>query len=342
MKAAVLTGPEQIEIQELNVPSLKPGEVLVQLKSCGICTLEQRLYKGDLKIYYPLVPGHEVAGVVVEVGIGVISGIQPGARVTLDLVTRCGACYYCRTGHSNMCQNRFNKGARILGGFAQFVAVKSSQVFPIPETLSFQEASFAEPVACCIRSLKKVGLSLAEDVLILGAGPMGLIHLQVAKAMGARVFVSEPDERRLEKARQLGAAATFNPMTQDVAAGIKALTEGRGVDVCVVTTPAHAALEQAFACLSKVGRLNVYTSYGDKPALPVDANTLHRNEYLITGSEGRTEADFLQSVRLLSFGMVDVKPLISGTTGFDDIENGIKSAMSMNTYRILLEHEDHR
>ncbi len=122
-------------------------------------------------------------------------------------------------------------------------------------------------------------------------------------------------------------------------ASIKKHTEGRGVDACVVTSVAHAALGGAFESVRKNGRVNIYTSYTDKPPLPVDANTLHRNEITITGSEGRTEEDFLQSVRLLSFGKVDVKPLISMTVGFPRLESGIRAAMTSDTYRVLLEHE---
>lgn len=339
MKAAVLLEPKKIEIQELEKPSLKPGEVLVKLKSCGICTLEQRLYRGDMKIYYPLIPGHEAAGEVVEVGSEVTNGLQPGMRVALDMITRCGECHYCRSGHSNMCQNRFNKGASILGGFAEYVAVKPAQVFPIADGISFQEAALTEPVSCCIRSLKKTGLTLGEDVLVLGAGVMGLIHLLVAKVMGARVFISELDEKRLEMARSLGADVTLNPAEVDLSAKIKELTDGRGVDVCIVTTPAHAALNSGFECLSKVGRLNIYTSYGDKPELPIDANTLHRNEFTITGTEGRTANDFYQAVRLISNGIIDVKPLVSATTSFEKITSGIEAAMSLDTYRVILEHE---
>jgi len=340
MKAAVLTGPEKLEIQTLDTPEIKPGEVLVKLKSCGICTLEQRLYRGDMKIYYPIIPGHEAAGEVIEVGSEVLSDLKAGTRVAIDMVTRCGECYYCRTGQSNMCQNRFNKGVRILGGFGEFIAVKSTQVFPIADSVSFKEAAFAEPVACCIRSLKKVGLTIAEDVLIHGAGPMGLMHLQVAKAMGSRVFISDPDVVRLEMAGKMGAAGTFDPTKQNLPEIIKEITEGRGADVCIITSPAHAALKGAVDSLSKVGRLSIYTSYGDKPDLPVDANTLHRNEFLITGSEGRTATDFHQAVRLLGFGMVDVNPLVSSTTGFSGLEEGIKSAMLNSTYRVLLEHEE--
>jgi L-iditol 2-dehydrogenase len=339
MKAVVLTAPERIEIQEVPTPSLRGNELLVKLKNCGICTLEQRLYTGAVKIYFPIVPGHEASGEIVQVGGEVLSDITPGTRVALDLVLRCGECYYCRTGRSNMCLNRFKKDRKVLGGFAEYIAVNATQAFPIPASLSFAEAAFAEPLSCCVRSLKKIGLHLAEDLLIIGAGPMGQMHLQVALCMGARVFVSDPDRERLAMARTLGAFAVIDPTADDLTAVVKGHTEGRGVDACVVTATAHGALTAAFDAIGKNGRVNIYTSYTDKPPIPIDANTLHRTEQTITGSEGRTEQDFLQSVRLLSFGKVDVKPLISARVGFAGIEAGIRSSMTRDTYRVLLEHE---
>jgi L-iditol 2-dehydrogenase len=238
-----------------------------------------------------------------------------------------------------MCSNRFKKGQRVLGGFGEYIAVRASQIYPIPDSMSFREAAFAEPVACCIRSLKKVGLTLAEDVLIVGAGPMGIMHQQAALCMGARVFVSDPDTERLALTEKLGAYRTIDPTREDPGEVLRSETDGRGADVCVITSPAASALKNGFEAVGKVGRLNIYTSYSEKLPFPMDANTLHRNEVLVTGSEGRTEQDFLQAVRLVGFGKIDVSPLISETVGLNDIEKGLAAAMSPKTYRVLLEHE---
>jgi len=250
MKAAVLTAPERIELQELPTPVPGRGEVLVKLKYCGICTLEQRLYTGAMKIAYPLVPGHEASGVVAGSGEGLFSPLPAGTPVALDLVTRCGECHYCRTGQSNLCLNRFQKGLKLLGGFGEYLAVAAKQVFPLPDGLPLAEAAFAEPVACCIRSLKRVGLALAEDLLVLGAGPMGLMHLMVALCYGARVFVSDPDPARRARALQLGACLALDPQAEDLPGMLKSRTDGRGADVCGGTSPAPEALTTAVRFLS--------------------------------------------------------------------------------------------
>jgi len=337
VKAAVLTEPKKIEIQDVRRPVVKSGEVLVKIKACGICTLEQRLYTGDLKLFYPLVPGHEASGEITEVADdGVLSDLKPGMHVALDLVNRCGECYYCRTGKSNQCINRFKKGQQVLGGFGEYIAVKSRQIFTIPDSLTYEEAAFSEPVACCVHSLKRVDLKLAEDLLIIGAGPMGQMHLQVGLAMGARVFVSDPDADRCRLAVETGAYMALNPEKDNIKEIIRENTGGRGADVCIITSPSHKALQTGIETVSQTGRVNIYTSYLDAPALPIDANTVHRSEKLITGSEGRTEYDFLTAVRLLSFGIINVKPLISMKVPIKDINYGFERAMSRDTYRVIL------
>ncbi|MBU1050904.1 alcohol dehydrogenase catalytic domain-containing protein [Candidatus Bipolaricaulota bacterium] len=337
MKAAVLIEPRKIAIQEVDDPQAGDSKIVVKIRNCGICTLEQRLYRGDLKIYYPIIPGHEAAGEIVDVGSKVVGNFAPGMRVALDLVTRCGQCYFCRTGNSNLCANRLKPGQQVLGGFGEYIAVDGSQVHPILDNMSFREAAFSEPVACCIRSLKKLQVALGENVLIVGAGPMGILHLQVARAMGARVFVSDPNEKRLEVATSLGAFAVIDPSKEDLQTIIRSETDGIGVDACVVTSPAQAALSSGIAVLSKGGRLNIYTSYLEEMPVPMDANTVHRNESLITGSEGRTERDFHQAVKLIGYGMVDVKPLISKVVRYENISEGIEAAMREDTLRVLLE-----
>ena len=339
MKAAVLVGPKSFEVREVETPRIGDGEVLVKAKFCGICTLEQRLYTGEMKFHYPVIPGHEASGEIVEVGRGVQADLKPGMPVALDLVARCGECHFCRTGQSNMCQNRFKPGQRSLGGFGEFIAAGARQVFPVPEPLPLPEAAFTEPVACCLRSLKMVRPSLAEDLLVVGAGPMGLMHLQAALCMGLRVIVSDPDAARLRSAAELGAARTVNPLEENLTAVVRGLTGGRGADACILTSPAPQALESAFAALSRTGRINIYTSYFDQPPLPIDANTLHRQEIHVSGSEGRTEQDFYQALRLLAFGRIRVKPLISALTSRREIERGMALALSRDTFRVLLDHE---
>jgi L-iditol 2-dehydrogenase len=337
MKAAFLYEPRRIVVEEVLRPSTGPGDILVRISHCGICTLEQRLYTGDRKLYYPIIPGHEAAGIIEEIGEQVKTQHQVGDHVALDLVNRCHICPACLSGNSNMCENRFKKGQRVLGGFAEYILVRSDQAHIVSPELPLERAAFSEPLACCIRSLKKVSLKMGENLLIIGAGPMGMMHLKVALLMGGRVIVSDINMKRLEDARAMGADAVVDASDGKAAVEkIKALTENRGADCCIVTSPALQALETATGSLAVNGRINIYTSYNDKPALPLDMNSLHRLEALVTGSEGRSEEDFYRATRLLSFNKIDVTDLVSGIYPLEDAGPAVEAALSGSTYRVLI------
>lgn len=337
MKSAYLVRPRHIEIKEEAVPVPKEHEVLVKIAYCGICTLEQRLYDGERIIYYPIVPGHEASAVVAAVGSEVMTDVLAGDHVVLDLVNRCHACPACLSGNSNLCENRFKKGQRVLGAFSEYLVVKPEQMQVIPQDLPLEQAAFAEPLSCCIRSLRKVGVGLGDTVLVFGAGTMGLLHLKVASAMGARVIVSDIAGNRLRDAQAMGADAVVDGTDAKLfVAEVKKLTQGRGVDSCIVTTPSRCAVESAFRVLAPGGKLSIYTSYGDKPMLPVDMNTIHCNEYLVTGTEGRSEFDFHTSAKALANRKVSVDDLISCVYPLERISEAMDAALTGAYYRVLV------
>jgi L-iditol 2-dehydrogenase len=157
--------------------------------------------------------------------------------------------------------------------------------------------------------------------------------------MGLRTTVSDPDPERRQMAKALGADFVVDPSVTDLPKFARDITGGLGYSSCVVTSPAPIAFSSAIESLAKAARLNIYTAYEDKMSIPVDANAIHRQELLITGTEGRLEEDFLQAVRLLAFGKVDVKPLVSAVTSYSTIDEGFRTALSKHAYRVLLEHE---
>ena len=338
MKVAVLTAPGTFSIEERPTPEIKENEVLVKVEACGICTLEQRLFSGKMSLPLPLVPGHEASGRIEAIGSKVVEDLSIGQRVALDLVERCGECYYCRIGKSNLCLNRYKDATRMLGGFSEYIVVRPNQIFPVPDSMSYETASFAEPLACCIHSLKRLKVAMTEDLLIVGAGTMGLLHLMAARSMGLRITVSEPNPARRHMAAALGADFVVDPTVTDIADFGHEITDGIGFSSCVVTSPAPSALEPAILAMAKAARINIYTAYEDVMHIPLDLNTIHRNELLITGTEGRVQEDFFQAVRLLSFRKIDVNPLISARTSFSRLEEGFRTALSGDAYRVLLMH----
>lgn len=341
MKSAFLTEPKQMVIREVDRPEPREHELLVKIAYCGICTLEQRLFDGERKIYYPITPGHEASGTVVSVGAEVMTNVRVGDHVVLDLVNRCHTCPACLSGNSNLCENRFKKGQRVLGAFAEYMVVKPEQVQVIPDSLPLAQAAFTEPLSCCIRSLRAVGASLGDTLLISGAGTMGLLHLKAALAMGVRVIVSDIAPARLADARSMGADAVVDASDAELfVSAVQELTYGRGVDGVVITTPSVSAVETAVKVLSPGGTLNIYTSYGNKPALPVDMNTIHRNEYKITGTEGRSESDFFIAVKALANKKVVVEDLISRIYPLEQVGEALEAALSGSLYRVLLKMEE--
>lgn len=337
MKSAYITGANQMEIRQTEKPVPLPTELLVKIAYCGICTLEQRLYTGQRTIYLPIVAGHEASATVVAIGSAVVSDHTLGDHVALDLVNRCHICPECLSGNSNLCQNRFNKGQQVLGAFSEFMAVRADQAHILPKDLPLHHAALTEPLACAIRSLKKVGLQLGETLLICGSGAMGLLHMKVALAMGARVIICDIDKERLQDAQRMGCTAILDASdAKHVVEQVKGLTGGRGVDCCIITSTSSNAANLAFQLLAPAARINVFTSYDDKPPFPIDMNTVHRREYQITGSEGRSEIDFNQAVRVLSNKTIGVAELISKIFPMDAIEEAMQAALEKTTYRVLV------
>jgi len=340
MKAAVLYGPRDLRVVEVDKPTPGHGEVLVRIKACGICTLEQRLFLGNQKIFYPIVAGHEASGVVEEVDGHVLADLKPGDRVALDLLNRCGECYFCRIGSDHLCENRFKPGLNVMGGFGEYVAVPSSQVFKIADSLSYEEAALTEPVATCVHSLRAARISLEETLLVIGAGVMGLLHLFLARLLGVQTLICDIDERRLQRAKDLGADLVINPERESLVDAVKQATEGRGADVVVLSTPAKSAFEASLSVVRPGGRILLF-SKGDRPfEASIVPDKLHSKEVSLIGVQGRTQRDFQGAVSLLNRGRLDLRPLISAVVPLEQINEGMQLALDRSTYRVIVRMED--
>lgn len=331
MKAAVLLGPRHIEIQDRPMPTAEPHEVLVKVKACGICTFERRLYSGDKNIGYPVVGGHEASGVVMQAGEAVRRPLKPGTRVALDLLNRCGECDYCRTGRGNHCVNMYKGKLNLLGGFGQYVAVPSEQVFEAGDDLSFEEAALAEPVSCVVHSLAKAGARFAESMVVYGVGPMGMLHVIVGRSMGLEVGVVDPDEARRQLALSLGASFA-------AASGEEA--QPRKSDIIIVTAPVVQAATSAFALAGHTTRIVLFGAFPKGTMMDTDPNLIHYSELKVMGSESRTPADFHIAVRAMRAGIVDVKPMVSKVVPLDQIREALEEMPSVDTMRVVLSLPD--
>jgi threonine dehydrogenase-like Zn-dependent dehydrogenase len=335
MKAVELVEPGRVRVVEKKTPKPAADEVLVRIKACAICTLERRLFSGEQKINYPLVFGHEVSGVVEEIGKGVLNHLKPGDHVVLDLLNRCGECIYCRTGRSNQCVNKFNPRLPILGGMAQFVSRPAREVFAINAEVGFLKASLTEPLSDCVHSLMRTHLSPEMKVLVIGAGTMGLLHLSIVKHYGMFCAVSDVNAKKLEVASRLGADRVIDASKEDPAA-VFGNAGVQGAGVVIVTAPGKEAVEEALQAAGKLGTIVLFSANPKGVKIELDPNFLHYEEITMTGSEGRTEKDFYQAVSMQNSGGLRLEDLVSGVFPLEEAQRALEVSLDPTFYRIIV------
>ena len=339
-KRAVFVGPRQIRVDELPIPEPGPRQALVKVKACALCTWEQRMYTGQ-ESYYPLAGGHEVAGELVKLGSQVFTDAQIGDRVMASPLTRCGYCESCRRGLDNICDNNRKpfREADVPGpaGLAEYILLEDYQLFRANNGTPFEDICLTEPLACVLRSVRKARVERADNVVVAGAGIMGLLHLILAKQIGARVIVSELNPERAAFAQKMGADAVIDPTQDSFADQVKALTGGRGADVIFCAVSVAQAVEQAVEAVAKGGRVHVYASiYPRGTKISIDPNPFHSKEIVLTGTMSQDKEDVLQTVRMISRELIDLKPFISLVLPFEKLEEGLQAATRPDTYRVVV------
>jgi L-iditol 2-dehydrogenase len=333
----VFTGPGQIEMRSQPIPGLSAGEALVRVRACALCTMEQRLWKGA-QDDYPIAPGHEAAGIVVDVHPDGAPTVAAGDRVAIAFLDRCMQCEFCRRGETNLCTGKLHGRApgvfRQIGGLAEYAVVPTWKLFRLPENLSFEEIALCEPVACVIHSIRRADLHFGDDVLVVGGGTMGQLHLQLARLRGARVFLSDPDPQKRQFALEHGAGAVFS--ADKTAAGVQELTGGIGADTVFVTFGNQDTADQASASIRPGGRIIYYSSFPDSVEPGVNPRRLHGREIVLDGARGQTIGDWHQATRLLAAGLLDVGPLISAAYPLSRINDALDRAIEPSAFRIVV------
>ncbi len=340
MEVVAVVDEHKVEVREITRPQPKENQILMKVKACGLCTWEQRMFTREAKVALPFVGGHEVSGEIVALGDGIDEKEFPiGQKITARLKATCGRCYYCRRGEENLCTGTEIAAKKEIpgpGGLGQYISVDIAKVYKISKELPFDAATFAEPLACVLNSIERGKIELGDDVVVLGGGIMGMLHIMCAKLSGARVILSEPDEARREIAERLGCDITINPMETDPVEFVKSLTEGRGAEVVFNTTPISAVAKQAVEMTAPLGRCVMYSSqHPDKP-FEISANKIHSTESVITGAVSPSIRSFNRSVNLLSKGMINPKELITGSYAFENAQEAFETAIRPDTYRIIV------
>ena len=340
MRVGVMTGVRNIGLQDVAVPEPGAGEILVRIRATAICTWEQRSYTGAQENSFPFIGGHEIAGEVARLGPGVSSDLRPGDRVALG-PSSCGKCHWCLTGQDRACKQHYAGAVKYgaawgPGGFAEYKAHPADGVYPVGDA-PFDQAALTEPLSCAIHATRTLGIYLGEDVVVLGAGVMGLMNVIAAKKRGARVIVSETDPHRLEMARRMGADELIDATATDPVGRVKELTGGRGAEAVIAAIGHARANEQGTAMLADRGRYVLFAAAHPEPPLTLAPNELHNRETGVFGVVSKDKQDFYAASRLIRYGQVDLAPLIDIRYPLGELQAAMDHAIQPGTYRVIVE-----
>jgi len=343
MKAAVFYGIKDMRIEEQPIPRFADDEILLKVEACAICGTDVRIFHhGHHNVHPPQIIGHEIAGVVADKGSRV-TGYQVGDRVAVAPIVHCGVCFFCRRGQTNLCQNFKALGYHYPGGFAEYMViprrvVEGGNLNRIPDNLSFEEAAIAEPLACALNGQLLSQVGVGDYVLIVGAGPVGCMHIALARSLGAsRVIVSEIKEDRLELARHFGADYYLNPQKEDVGKVLQEITEGIGPTVIIIAAPARKAQEEALLYAAPRARINLFGGLpGDDRLVQLDANLIHYREIFVHGTSGSTPLHNALALSLMASGRVDGKRFISKVVSLEELPEALEEASTGKFLKIVV------
>ena len=324
MRVAMYYNNRDVRIEEMQTPHIGPGELLVKVMASGICGSDVMEWYRIKKA--PLVLGHEIAGEIVAVGEGV-KRFKVGDRVTVAHHVPCNTCHYCLNGHYSVCETLRTTNF-YPGGFSEYIRIPSINVdrgtFILPDGVSYEEGTFAEPLACTLLGQRKAGLRPGQSVLVIGSGISGLLHIQLARALGAgRIFAVDITDYRLKMAKQCGADVAIHAK-EDVPALLRKNNHGRLADLVVVCTGATSAIQQAFASVDRGGTILFFAPTEPNVTTPMNLWDLWRNCNSIIMSYAGPPDDMATSLELIRTGRVNVRDLITHRLGLAETALGFK------------------
>jgi L-iditol 2-dehydrogenase len=345
MKALVYHGPDDLRLEDRPEPEPGPGEAVLRVGACGICGTDLRIASGSHRAYPPgtvRVPGHEIAGSIVAAGDGADVPVGEPAFVAPNV--GCVQCPQCRAGRVNLCESPQAVGITIDGAMAEYVLLPASlisqgNVLGAPHGLDSAAVAMVEPLACVLRGSHAVAIGVGDLVLINGAGPIGLLHLKVAKLRSpSAVIVSEPSAERREQARSWGADHVIDPITEDLPAFIANISGGRGADAIVVAAPSSLAQEQSLDLAAPGGRINFFGGLpSGRSHITIDSNPIHYKELIVTGTTANSTADCREALDIVASGAIDTLPLVSDRFPLEAGRDAFMAATSGKSLKVVLE-----
>ena len=340
MKASVLVAANKIELRDVSERSLSPGEALVKVMACGVCPTDVRKFYGKSSCKLPIILGHEIGGEVTKVG-DAVGTVKVGDRVTVAPDISCGECYYCIQNKFNYCEKLRSVGygtdkiEPLDGGYSEYVKVPASSLLVIPDTMSYEEATYVEPLSCAIRTLSRVPFELDDSVGVIGDGRMGLLHLQLLRMLGLKeVYVVGIMEDRLRLAQQLG-GYVINANKESVTDIIA--KRSRKLNTVIDTTGDTTAVNAAMELLRSGGHIVLFASSLPGSSISLDPNLIHYKELTVTGSYGNgSKMEFVQAIDFIASKKVDVQSLTSHRKPLVELEEGFRLIAERKGLRVII------
>jgi len=342
MQAAVLYGKQDLRVDEAGVPQIDAGEILLQVKGAFVCGTDVRMYLNGypgISERTPRVLGHEGSGIVARCGSDV-RNFSEGMRVAVAPNVGCGVCDYCVSGNTHLCSDYKALGIHLPGFFAEYVKVPESfvrqgNVVEIPDSLSFEEAALAEPLACVFNAFEKSKMRPGDTVLVIGAGPIGLMHAKMAQIAGVeKIIINDLSRDRLDLCRRID-SSLITLESENMKEELDVLTNGRGVDVCITACPAPQAQQIALEIAAINGRIIFFGGLpADKAKVSLNTNLIHYKQLEVTGTTRQSLAQYRRTLKLVACGRINVKDLISSRTALRDIQgilDNISQARSLKS-----------
>jgi L-iditol 2-dehydrogenase len=350
MKAAFLVGKQRYELREVPDPVAPEDGLVLDVDACGVCGSDLRRWRAgppagaESIVGEPgIVAGHEISGTVIEVGDGV-TGYRVGDRLAVAPDIHCGRCYYCRHGLFNLCDELHFLGITpgYAGGFAEKLlltheVLRLGIVHPIPPDVTSLHAALAEPMSSVLAAHDKAGTTLDDTVVVIGAGPIGCLHIAVAKSRGARVLVSQRSATRRRLAERFEPDAIIDPTSDDFVATVRALTGGLGADIAVCANPVAETQDEAVRAVRKGGRVILFGGLPkDNPLTTLDGNIIHYGDIEVVGAFSYHPTKHELALDVLSRGLVDADALITHTFGLDRIEVAFEVAATGEGLKVVV------
>jgi L-iditol 2-dehydrogenase len=341
MKAAVYYSQKDIRIEDTPIPSISEDEALVEMKACGVCGSD--LMDWYLESRAPLVLGHEPAGTIAKKG-SKVKGFNVDDRVFVHHHVACLKCHYCLHGDYTLCK-QFHETNIMPGGFAEYFKVPAPNLrldtLKIPDNLSLEEATLIEPVGCCLRAIKKCNMKAGDSVAVIGAGTTGLIHTALSKVCGAeKTIVSDLFDFRLNASKRFGADVLVNPEKNDLVKVVEAETDGRGVDVAVVTAPSVEAYRTGIKICRRGGKLCVFAPTAPGRYLQLSPKELFFTEIQLIPSYSTSHLETREALELIASGRLDAKSLITHRFKLAETAEAFKTALeSKESLKVIVLNE---